>query len=50
LFLYIDAKMRTEKFTFMVGPAVENFLKSLEKPLALNEMRVMKEANYTKFR
>lgn len=30
---YIDQKMRTEKFTFMVGKPVEQFLNSLEKPL-----------------
>jgi predicted acyltransferase (DUF342 family) len=33
LFLYIDAKMRTEKFTLQVGKAVEEFLNGLEKPL-----------------
>jgi hypothetical protein len=50
LFLYIDSKMRTEKMTLCVGKAFENFLNSLEKPLQLNEMRVMKESNYTIFR
>lgn len=34
----------------MVGKAVEDFLLNLEKPLVLNEMRVMKESNYVKFR
>lgn len=34
----------------MVGKAVEDFLMGLEKPLALNEMRIMKESNYIKFR
>ena len=43
---FIDQKMRTDKFTFMVGKEIENFLGTLEKPLQLNEMRVMKEANY----
>jgi hypothetical protein len=38
--------MRTEKMVLQVGKEVENFLNSLEKPLQLNEMRVMKEANY----
>jgi hypothetical protein len=33
-----------------VGKEVERFLNSLEKPLQLNEMRVMKDANYTRFR
>lgn len=50
LFLYIDAKMRNDKMVVMVGKEVELFLNSLEKPLQLNEMRVMKEANYQKFR
>ena len=50
LFLYIDSKMRTEKLVFCVGKAFEDFLNSLEKPLQLNEMRVMKEANYQRFR
>ncbi len=47
---FIDQKMRTERFTFMVGKEVETFLNTLEKPLQLNEMRVMKEANYQRFR
>jgi hypothetical protein len=34
----------------MVGKQVELFLNSLDKPLQLNEMRVMKEANYARFR
>lgn len=46
LFLYIDAKMRTEKMILQVGKEVEIFLNTLEKPLQLNEMRVMKDANY----
>jgi hypothetical protein len=50
IFLYIDAKMRTDKVYLQVHKAFEDFLNSLEKPLQLNEMRVMKEANYTKFR
>jgi hypothetical protein len=50
MFTYIDAKMKTEKFTLQVGKAVEQFLNSLEKPLQLNEMRVMKEQNYQRFR
>lgn len=50
LFLYIDAKMKTEKIILQVNKAIEDFLNSLEKPLQLNEMRVMKESNYQKFR
>lgn len=33
LFLYIDSKMTTEKLTFLVGKAVEDFLNSLPNPL-----------------
>eukprot|EP00347_Sterkiella_histriomuscorum_P006020 403354377 len=50
IFLYIDAKMRAEKLFLQVGKTVEDFLASLEKPLQLNEMRVMKDANYQRFR
>lgn len=49
LFLYIDVKMRTEKLIIQVGKPVEEFLLSLPQPLQLNEMRVMKEANYVCF-
>lgn len=42
--------MKTDRFTLTVGKAVETFLTSLEKPLQLNEMRIMKEPNYSKFR
>ena len=50
LFQYIDARMRTEKFTLLVGRGIETFLTTLDRPMKLNEMRVMKEANYIKFR
>ena len=33
IFNYIDSKMRTDKFTLMVGKPVEHFLNTLEKPL-----------------
>ncbi len=42
--------MRTDKLTLCVGKAFEDFLQSLEKPLQLNEMRVMKESNYLRLR
>ena len=42
--------MKTEKINLLVGNAVEEFLGSLPQPLKLNEMRIMKENNYTKFR
>lgn len=34
----------------IVDKAAEKFLNGLEKPMQLNEMRVMKEPNYSKFR
>ena len=46
----METKLKTEKFTLMVGKPYEEFIASLDKPLQLNEMRVMKEANYAKFR
>mmetsp|Transcript_26407 Transcript_26407/g.25562 ORF Transcript_26407/g.25562 Transcript_26407/m.25562 type:complete len:89 (+) Transcript_26407:1417-1683(+) len=42
--------MRNDKLTFQVGKSFVEFLAGLEKPLQLNEMRAMKEANYTKLR
>lgn len=42
--------MKCEKFVHTVGHEVEDFLTSLEKPLQLNEMRVMREPNYSNFR
>ena len=42
--------MKTDKFTHTVGKPFQVFLNTLEKPMALNEMRVMKEANYTRLR
>jgi len=50
LFHFIDNKMKCEKFVMTVGLAVEDFLANLEKPLILNEMRVMREPNYSNFR
>jgi hypothetical protein len=42
--------MKCEKMPLVVGKCIEDFLTSLDKPLQLNEMRVMKEANYVRFR
>lgn len=42
--------MKCEKMHFTVGTAIEDFLMGLEKPLPLNEMRVMREPNYSHFR
>jgi len=42
--------MKNEKLNLTVGHAFELFLTGLEKPMRLNEMRIMKEPNYTKLR
>lgn len=42
--------MKTEKMQFVVGCAYEQFIGNLEKKMALNEMRNMKEPNYSKLR
>ena len=49
LFQYVDNKMSCEKMPIVVGKAVEEFLNTLDKPLQLNEMRVMREPNYVSF-
>jgi hypothetical protein len=48
---YIQDKKKTEKIHMVVGHAFEQFLMGLEKaPMKLNEMRNMKEPNYSKLR
>ena len=48
---YIQDKKKTEKIHMVVGHAFEQFLNGLEKaPMKLNEMRNMKEPNYSKLR
>ena len=42
--------MKVEKMPLVVGCAYEQFLGALEKKMALNEMRNMKEPNYSKLR
>jgi len=42
--------MKSEKMQLVVSKAFEDFLSGLEKPMALNEMRVMKEPKYSMFR
>lgn len=50
LYFYIESKLRPEKMIVHVGKIVEEFLNNLPVPLQLNEMRVMKEVNFEKFR
>ncbi len=40
--------MKPDKFVFQVGKPVEDFMQNLDKPMQLNEMRVMREPNYVK--
>jgi hypothetical protein len=50
LYDYILEKLKTEKLSIQVDPKFENFLKTLSVPLALGEMRTMKEPNYSALR
>ena len=50
LHFYFQEKIKNEKIHMIVGQAYLNFLQGLEKPMQLNEMRNMKEPNYTKLR
>lgn len=50
LYQFIDQRLKSEKLPLVVGKCIEEFLNSLDKPLQLNEMRIMKEANYVRFR
>lgn len=42
--------MKVEKMPLVVGMAYEQFLNNLERKMQLNEMRNMKEPNYSKLR
>ena len=50
IYTYILEKQKTEKFSMQVDCRFEKFLAALPQPLALNEMRSMKEAKYNEFR
>ena len=47
---FIGERLKTEKLHLTVGAAYQRFLEGLEKPMKLNEMRNMKEPNYSKLR
>jgi uncharacterized protein YqiB (DUF1249 family) len=42
--------MKVEKMPLVVGMAYEQFINGLERKMQLNEMRNMKEPNYSKLR
>jgi len=50
LHYFIGEKAKAEKLTLVIGHAYQKFLEGLEKPMKLNEMRNMKEPNYSKLR
>lgn len=50
IFNYISERLKPERLLLAVDPSFEVFLNNLEKPMNLNEMRTMKEPNYTQFR
>jgi len=48
---FIAEKLKTEKLSVVVGHAYEKFLAGLERgPLKLNEMRPLREPNYSRLR
>lgn len=51
LHLFISEKLPTEKMQLVIGHAYGKFITNLQpKPMALNEMRNMKEPNYSRLR
>lgn len=42
--------MKVDKMPLVVGMAYEQFINNLERKMQLNEMRNMKEPNYSKLR
>jgi hypothetical protein len=50
LYTYILEKLKVERLAVQVDDDVEKFLQNLKVPMQLNEMRTMKEPNYTQLR
>jgi len=50
LHYFIGEKAKAEKLTLVIGHAYQRFIEGLERPMKLNEMRNMKEPNYSKLR
>jgi hypothetical protein len=50
LYTYILEKLKVERLSIQVDAAFETFLKNLKVPMALNEMRTMKEPKYSALR
>lgn len=50
MFFFFDEKLKQEKLQILVSKTFENFYASLAQPMKLNEMRSIKEPNYSKIR
>lgn len=50
LHFMISEKLNAPKMQMVIGQSYETFIEGLEKPMKLNEMRNMKEPNYSKLR
>jgi hypothetical protein len=51
LYEYIETKLKTERLSIQIDPMIEHFMKTgLRVPLELNQIRTMKEPNYSEFR
>lgn len=47
---YFNEKLKVEKLSMQVDPEFESMLKNLKVPLELNQIRTMKEPNYSALR
>ena len=50
IYNYVLEKLKVERLAVQVDDAFEKFLNQLKVPLQLNEMRTMKEPNYSDLR
>lgn len=50
IYNYVLSKMKMEKLPVQVSLDYQNFLSKLVPPMAVNEMRTMKEPNYSELR
>lgn len=47
---YVLERLKSDKLSIQVDAAYQNFLQKLPAPLAINEMRTIKEPNYSALR
>ena len=50
LYDFLNEKLKPEKLSIQVDPEFEHMLKTLKVPLELNQIRTMKEPNYSLLR